>query len=92
VTTKQDKAFREVADRYISGPQAKGLCEFLSHSAFLLEHKQREETDGRQVLVAFSKHIKQTMKLINQLKARKQLEETIDDLKQKASKLAGSGR
>ncbi len=85
MTAKRDKEFRDVAAKYTSGTQAKGLCEFMSHDAFLRQHKEREETDGRRVVSALFLHMGKTIELMRRLREQ---EEKTSGAEQEAPELA----
>ncbi len=91
MTTRHDKDFQETAARYYKSARqsAEFMCLLMSQDAWQRQLKKREEEDGGRLLVAFARHMEQTMKLYAQMQARIQLEETVRELEQKTAELAG---
>lgn len=83
--------FRKTADKWITGPHAKALCEMLSQNAFLLQFQQREREEGGRVISAFFELMKRTIEMARKVRAQVDAdreEMKNDELDQEAPSLA----
>ena len=76
--TAQVREFRQVADKYIKGPQAKSLCQMMAHNAFLTEHRMREIEAGERVFTAFTIILREARKHVLEMQKLKMEAEGIE--------------
>lgn len=88
MSKKFAQEFRDVADKYISGPQSKALCQMMAHNAFLTEHRMREVTEGKKVVSALAQHMYKTIQLMRQTRERMLDKEDDDEPDEEAPSLA----
>lgn len=84
MSQKFAKEFREVAEKYISGPHAPMLCQMMSQNAFVQQSYEKEKLEGGHVIGAFFKLMERTIAMARRI----QEEHEDDEPDEEASSLA----